>query len=282
VAGQMLQRQIEAAGVFVRTGRTLESVLGHDAVEGVVLDDGEHLPADLVVVACGVRPRVEVAQASAIPLNHGVLVNDGLATQAPGVYAIGECAEHQGRVYGMLGPAQEQADVLADILSGWDPRARYAGSKPFARLNVPGIEVAALGSVEPQLEHDELLQVLEPRRHTYRKLIVRERKLVGAALVGDTRAAPALLQTYVRGERLPEDPLEALRSASVPVTLRAVDPACTCHGVARDTLLRAISGAAADATNDAEGALGLCPKCRDELERHVGTHREARLRAVSA
>ena len=101
IAGEMLARQIDRAGIFARLGRTVESIYGDERVTGVVLDDGTTLSTDLVVLACGVRPRVDTARASGLPVNKGILVNDTLATEVPGVYAFGECAEHRGKTYGI-------------------------------------------------------------------------------------------------------------------------------------------------------------------------------------
>ncbi|HSC86998.1 MAG TPA: FAD-dependent oxidoreductase, partial [Polyangiaceae bacterium] len=219
VGGEMLRKQIERGGMFVRTGRTIERVLGTESrdglsLDGVVLDDGEQLSADMLVVACGVRPRIEVAQRSRIPVNRGIQVNDLMATEVPGVYAIGECTEHCGMTYGLVAPAWEQADVLADVLTGARPQARYHGSKLYSRLKVAGVEVASLGVLEPVLESDQVIQIIEERSLAYRKLIVRGRQLIGAQLVGNTAAASALIQTFDRDDPLPEDPLEALCSFS--------------------------------------------------------------------
>ncbi len=118
IAGEMLARQIDRTGIFARLGRTVESIYGDERVTGVVLDDGTTLSTDLVVLACGVRPRVDTARASGLPVNKGILVNDTLATEVPGVYAFGECAEHRGKTYGIVTPVWEQAAVLADVLTG--------------------------------------------------------------------------------------------------------------------------------------------------------------------
>jgi nitrite reductase (NADH) large subunit len=128
MGGEMLGQHVQRFGIFVRTGQTLEGIVGEKEVEGVVLSDGRMLPADVVVLACGVRPRVDVAKVSGIPINKGILVNDTLATEIPGVYALGECVEHRGRTYGLVAPAWEQACVLADVLTGANPQARYRGS----------------------------------------------------------------------------------------------------------------------------------------------------------
>ena len=90
------------------------------------------------MLACGIRPRVDVAKASGVPVKRGILVNDLLATQVPGVYAVGECAEHDGKVYGLVQPIWEQCAVLADVLTGANPQARYRGSKVYTRLKVAG------------------------------------------------------------------------------------------------------------------------------------------------
>lgn len=285
VGGEMLRRQIEQTGMFVRTGRTIESVVGEERVEGVILDDGEQLSADIVIAACGVRARVDVARASKIPINKGILINDTLATQVPGVYAIGECSEHQGQTYGLVAPAWEQATVLADLLSGSDPRARYRGSKLYSRLKVAGVEVASLGCTEPTLDSDQVVQVVEERKFAYRKLIVRDDKLIGAMLVGDTRAAASLIQTFDRGDSLPADPLEALCSFSAASPGSAAERMiCNCHRVNEGAIVSCIKEGA-DTTElvcDRTRAGTGCGSCKSDLAELVKLHRKPAKLAVSA
>ena len=283
VAGVMLKRQIERHGIFVRTGRTVESVYGEEEVCGVVLDDGTHLPANLVVLACGVRPRVDVARASGLPVNKGIVVNDTLATEVPGIYAFGECAEHQGKTYGIVGPVWEQAAVLADVLSGKNPASRYRGTKLYTRLKVAGVDVAAMGSIEPELESDDVIQVVEERKSAYRKLIVRGDRLIGAMLVGHTAAAASLIQLFDRDDPLPDDPLEALCprvSGSVSVE-RVV---CNCHRVT-DVALRAAIASGADsieALGERTRAGTGCGSCKSELGRLVQQGEKQRLPLLEA
>src|SRR5204862_6322084 len=184
MAGEMLARQMERFGIFIRLGRTVESVHGRietpegdagegagpvndvrlegtgpDAgpVESVTLDDDRRLPADMLVLACGVRPRIDVARASGLPINKGIIVNDALATEIPGVYALGECSEHRGQIYGIVAPAWEQAVVLADVLTGGGAaRPRYEGSKLYVRLKVAGVDVATMGTMDPEFETDDV------------------------------------------------------------------------------------------------------------------------------
>jgi nitrite reductase (NADH) large subunit len=266
IAGEMLCREIERAGIFVRTGKTVEEVYGDERIQGVILDDGTTLPADMVVLACGVRPRVDVARASGLPVNKGIIVNDALATQVPAIYAFGECAEHQGKTYGIVAPVWEQAAVLADVLSGSKPQSRYRGSKLYTRLKVAGVDVAAMGVIEPALETDQVFQIIEERKNAYRKVIVRGQQLVGAMLVGNTTAAAALVQIFDRDDPMPEDPLEVL--CQVRTTgARLERMVCSCHKVSESTLRELIQNGAEsiEAVGHATKAGTGCGSCRTEI-----------------
>jgi nitrite reductase (NADH) large subunit len=279
VGGEMLRRQIERCGMFVRVGRTIDSITGEECVEGVVLDDGEQLAADVVVVACGIRPRIEVARNSRIPVNKGILINDTLATQAPGVYAIGECTEHAGVTYGLVAPAWEQASVLAAVLTGAQPQARYRGSRPYARLKVAGVEVASFGVLEPSLETDKVIQVIEERDFTYRKLITRGSQLVGAMFVGNVSAAASLVQSFDRGDPLPADPLELLCSMSSGAASSAERTVCNCCKVSETTIVAAVKEGA-DSTQlvtEQTRAGSGCGSCKTEIARLVQLHAKQRL-----
>ncbi len=279
VGGEMLRRQIERCGMFVRVGRTIESIVGDERVEGVVLDDGEQLAADVVVVACGVRPRVDVARHSKIPVNKGILINDTLATQVPGVYAIGECTEHAGATYGLVAPAWEQATVLAGLLTGAQPQARYRGSKPYARLKVAGVEVASFGELEPCLETDRVLQVIEERDFTYRKLVLRGRQLVGAMFVGNVQHAASLVQIYDRGDPLPEDPLEVLCTLSGGGAALGERTVCNCFKVNESAIVACVREGAdsCEAVSEQTKAGSGCGSCKSEIARLVQLHAKQEL-----
>jgi nitrite reductase (NADH) large subunit len=276
LGGEMLAQQIERAGIFVRAGRTAEAVFGEERLEGIILDDGTRLPATMVVLACGVRPRVEVARASGLPVNKGIIVNDSLATQAASVYAFGECAEHRGKLYGIVTPVWEQATVLAEVLSGSKPHERYRGSKLYTRLKVAGVDVASMGLLEPELETDDTIQVIEERRGTYRKLIVRDGRLVGAMLVGNTKATATLVQAFDRGDPLPEDPLAAL-CAPLTGAAAAERQVCNCHKVTDRTLREAIAAGADSlaALGEATRAGTGCGSCKGELGQLLATVKKA-------
>lgn len=267
IGGEMLARQIEQTGIFVRTEKTVEAVYGDERIEGAILDDGTTLPADMVVLACGVRPRVEVARASGLPVNKGIIVNDTLATQVASVYAFGECAEHRGKTYGIVAPVWEQAAVLADVLSGVKTQSRYRGSKLYTRLKVAGVDVASMGVLEPELETDQVLQIIEEHRNAYRKLIVRDQHLVGAMLVGNTAATAALVQIFDRDDPMPEDPLEVLcqpRGASASAGERLI---CNCNKVTDRAIREAIDAGANSvaAIGEVTKAGTGCGSCKTEL-----------------
>ena len=271
--GELLQRAIEKMGIFVRTGTTADEVIGNGHVEAVRLRGGEVVPADLVVFACGIVPRVDVAKASGVPVKRAILVNDLLATSVPGVYAVGECAEHEGKVYGLVQPIWEQCTVLADVLTGANPRARYLGSKVYARLKVVGVEVASFGVTDAQFPTDEVVQVFEDRRGVYRKLVVRDGKLAGAILVGCAAAAPALVQMFDRDEPLPPNRLDVLATGLAPTTA-AEREVCNCNHVTEAVIVDAIRDGCdtlpvlCESTRAGTG----CGSCRGQLTGLLTTH----------
>ena len=114
---------------------------------------------------------------------------------------VGECAQHRGRVYGLVAPLWEQAKVFADHITGRDPDAAYHGSKLATKLKVMGVELASMGITEPAEERDEVVQFTEPKKGTYKKLIVRDGRLVGGILMGDISKAAYLMQCFDRDAR---------------------------------------------------------------------------------
>jgi len=236
----------------------------------VVLRGGEVLPADMVVLACGIRPRVDAAQASGVPVKAGIVVNDLLATSVPGVFAVGECSEHDGRVYGVVPPIWEQCEVLADILTGANPQARYRGSKLYTRLKVAGVEVASMGVIEPSTDSDEVIQVIEDRRGIYRKLVIRDGRLIGAVVIGEADSAPALARWFDRGDPLPPNRLDVF--CSPDVSAAAADPeVCNCHHVTESAIVGAIrDGCTSLPQLSAATRAGTgCGSCRGQLARLI-------------
>ncbi|MYW01300.1 FAD-dependent oxidoreductase [Streptomyces sp. SID3343] len=206
-AAGALRRGLEALGVAVYLGNRVRALTGTEHVDGVELANGHVLDADLVVLACGVRPRVALARAAGLRVGAGVVVDDRLATSAPGVYAIGDCAEFAGQVHGLAAAAWDQADVLAAHLTGGG--ARYAGSRTVLRLTAGPLAVAAFGTTAAR-SGDDVVRVADPTRNAYKKLVIRGDRLVAAILVGDVATAGALTRAFERDDPLPTDPVHLL------------------------------------------------------------------------
>jgi nitrite reductase (NADH) large subunit len=273
LGGQFLRRAIEGLGIEIASGVGAAGVVGEDRIEAVKLSDGRSLPADLLVLACGIRPRVDAAAASGLKIGRGILVDDRLATSEAGVYAVGECAEHDGQVYGIVEPIYEQCAVLADVLAGTDPKIRYRGSKSYTRLKVAGVGVASMGLIRPATDDDEVVQIIEERTGTYRKLIVRDDRLVGAVLVGETGCSPELARWLDRGDPLPVNRVDVLCSGGAFAA--SADPEiCNCHHVRESTLVAAIQDGRTNLNQigQATRAGTGCGSCRGQLARLLTTH----------
>lgn len=269
--GLVLRRAVEALGVGVHLGSFASAVLGSRRVTGVGLADGRQVDGDLVVLACGVRPQVSLARELGLAVDRGIVVDDELRTSDPHVYALGECAQHDGQVYGLVAPAWEQAAVLADVLTGRP--GRYTGSRTLARLKAMGLEVASMGETAPDLadcgDGLEVLQWADPVRHVYKKLVVRDGVVTGAVLLGDLSTAGAVTQAFDRATPLPVDRLHllftGLGGTVQPDTDSLDDDAvvCTCNAVTAGELRACADGGcrtvadAADATRATTGC-GTC------------------------
>lgn len=184
----------------------------HREVTGVELADGYRLDADIVVLACGVRPRTGLALAAGLDVGKGILVDDELRTSDPRIHAIGDCAEHTGRVYGLAGPALEQAEALAGVLLGTGggipsgTASGYTGTRALTRLTLTAggdrpLDLAAFGETTP-LPGDDVVRLTDATRRTYRKVVVRGDRLVGGVLLGELSSVGALARSWEDGEAL--------------------------------------------------------------------------------
>ncbi|WP_175411124.1 NAD(P)/FAD-dependent oxidoreductase [Streptomyces sp. TRM64462] len=205
-ASRLLRHHLAAdLGVEVHTECRVRGLKVEDgAVRAVELADGFVLDADLVVVACGVRPRVGLALEAGLDVRRGIVVDDELRTSDPYIHAVGDCAEHDGRLYGLAGAALEQADVLADLLTGGT--AAYRGTRALTRLSLDALELAAFGDAVPQ-PGDDTVQLADATRGAYRKVVVRGDRLVGGVLLGDLGAVGTLARAWEGDEALPDAPL---------------------------------------------------------------------------
>lgn len=211
-AAGLVREAMARKGVEVVLKADTAEVIGTDRVEGVRLVDGTLIPANLVVVAVGVRPRVDLARETGLAIGRGIQADDALATSDPAISAIGECAEHRGQVYGLVEPGYEMADILARRLAG--EGVTYEGSTIATSLKVSGLPVFSAGEIADDAEGEPII-LSDPVSGIYRKLILREGRLVGALLIGDvgegawyrelieTRAPVAAIRTELMFGRVP-------------------------------------------------------------------------------
>ena len=273
--GGMLRRAMEGFGLHVHTGKATTEILGEGQVSGLAFKDGTSIDCDMVVVAAGVRPNSEIGLRAGLTVERAIVVNDHMQSiDDRSIYAVGECAQHRGTVYGLVAPLWDQAKVFADHVTGRNAQAAYQGSKLATKLKVMGVELASMGITEPKDEHDEVIQFAEPRRGTYKKLIVRDGRLVGGILMGEISKAAYLMQAFDRDSPLPEERLALLfdlgAASPAPSPIEMPDDAriCNCNGVSKGAI-----GAAVAAGNREAGAVmtatraGLgCGSCRSQVE----------------
>ncbi len=282
--GHLMEKQIDdlAGGVLVRTlarlgiGVRLKGVpIRYDAAgeeRFIVLADGEHLPADIVVLAAGVEPDVALAREAGLTVNRAIVVDDHLRTSDPHVWAIGECAEHRGSVYGLVAPAWEHATVVANALTGGGG-ASYGGSAIVTRLKASDVDLATMG--DAHLDDDETAEVVrfvDPVRGTYKKLVIRDGRLTGAILLGENATVGAVTQLFDRGGPVPADRIALLfpgRGAATTVENPAHIPdratVCRCNNVSKRAITKCwLAGAkTVAAVAGVTRATTGCGGCRD-------------------
>ncbi|MBV8966720.1 MAG: NAD(P)/FAD-dependent oxidoreductase, partial [Mycobacteriaceae bacterium] len=249
-AGGILRRSVEALGIGVHTDKRTTKVICDDgSLAGVEFSDGQRLSCDMLVVAAGIRPNVGLAQRAGLTVQRAVVVDDHMrCVDDDDIYAVGECAQHRGQVYGLVAPLWEQAIVLADHITGVNPRAAYHGSRMATKLKVAGVDVAAMGLKAPEHDDDEFVQYCEPKHGVYKTVVVRDNKLVGATLVGDVTKVAFLMQAFDRGLPLPEERISLMFDIGTPeVAVGAAElsddaQVCNCNGVKKATIVDAVHG----------------------------------------
>jgi nitrite reductase (NADH) large subunit len=248
-AGRVLRRSLEGLGMVVHTGTRTTAIRrsADGAVTGVTFTDQTMLDVDMVLVTAGIRPNIGLAMVSGLETQRGVVVDDQLrSVDDDDIYAVGECVQHRGEVYGLVGPLWEQAVVLADHITGANPAAAYHGSRLATKLKVAGVDVAAMGLKEPERPDDEFVQFSEPSRGVYQTVIIREGVLVGATLLGDVSKVAALTHAFDRRVPLPEERIKLLFDIGVPAPevgaaeLAEEAQVCNCNGVSKGALIACV------------------------------------------
>lgn len=244
--GALLQRTMEHMGIRVLLETTVTRALGGERLTGLECGDGTALDTDMLVISCGIRPNAALAETSGLMVNRGIVVNDRMQTSDPDIYAVGECAQHRGKLYGLVAPLYDQTRVLAEHLAGVSSNGGYQGSKPVTKLKVMGVQLVSMGDTSPTDPLDEVVSYVEPSRGVYKKLIIRNNRLSGATLLGETDTAGVLTQMFLLGATLPERRADLLFGTSTGAPILSVfdlpDHAqiCHCHGVSKGQIREAI------------------------------------------
>ncbi|GAA2439633.1 FAD-dependent oxidoreductase [Actinomadura vinacea] len=295
-AGKVLARTLGRLGIRARVDVSVSALrvvldAGAPRVTGVELagcggaegaDGAEFLGADLVVLACGVRPEVGLACAAGLEVDRGIVVDEELRSVSdPAVRAIGECSQYGDTVYGLVAPAWEQATVLADLLTGADARARFTGARQITRLKAASVDLVSMGEThhgddDPDVE---VIRFADASRGTYKKVTIREDRVIGAILLGETSTAGTLTQLYDRAAPLPADRLSLFfpglggaQPADSPVRMPDAATVCHCNNVTKGQIRACWEKGArtADEVAARTRATTGCGGCRDAVEGIVG------------
>ncbi|ACO46803.1 nitrite reductase large subunit NirB [Deinococcus deserti] len=284
--GQTLQRIIEAKGIGVHTARATSAVATgmDDRVTGLVFTDGTALEADLVVFSAGIRPRDDLARACGLTVGErgGIQIDDSCRTSDPHIYAVGECALHGGRIYGLVAPGYQMARVaaahlLADLGLGGDRTARFTGADLSTRLKLLGVEVGSFGDAHGRTPGARSVSLSDNVRGTYSKVVLSpDAQVLGGLLVGDTSRYGELLDLVLSGTPL-QVPPETLIVPSLPAGAAAAPTnalVCSCENVRANALCAAVGQGARDVASlkECTGAGTGCGGCVPSL--HSLLHQE--------
>ncbi|WP_438492752.1 nitrite reductase large subunit NirB [Paenibacillus sp. IHBB 3054] len=286
-ASVMLRKELEEQGMKFLLKKQSEAILGKKRVKGLLFTDGEVAETDLIVMAVGIKPNIELARKSSIKINRGIIVNDYLETNIPGIYAVGECAEHRGIAYGLVAPLYEQGAVLAKRLAGV-PTEGYTGSITSTKLKVSGVDVFSAGQFTEQ-PGSRALRYQDEIDGVYKKLVIQDDKLIGAVLFGDTNDGAQLFSMIKKGENIKGKEKELLLGISgdalaSPKGNRLEGMAddeiiCGCNGVSKGAIAEAIqtggctSVGQIKACTKASASCGGCkPLVEGLLQLYAGDH----------
>ncbi len=272
-AAERLREHLMSMGMRIVLHDSVRQVVGDQRVQGVALLSGRTIECDTVVVATGIVPNVELALQAQLSVGRGIRVNDNMQTSDERIFAVGECAEHRGVVYGLVGPGFEQAAVAAHRIAVG--RARYQGSIVAARLKVVGQPVFSMGAVTEEAVPPEATALVFERTnaHLYRKLIIRRGRLAGAVALGEWEQLGRLQEAITRrrivwpwqrrrfrreGDLWPAAQRDAIAHWPAGTVI------CNCTGVTRGAISRAIDGGCTSVSAVAQctGASSVCGSCR--------------------
>jgi len=282
--GKLLQRKIEALGVVVHTARSTKAIVnGKDHAHRMEFADGSSLETDLIVYSAGIRPHDGLARAAKLAVGErgGITIDEYCRTSDPDIYAVGECALWNGRIFGLVAPGYQMAEVAARHIAG-DAAARFDGADMSTKLKLMGVDVASVGDALGKTAGALDYVYIDPVRGLYKKLVVSGdgKQLLGAILVGDAAEYGALLQTTLNAIPLPEHPEDMILPAREGGAAKGLGvdllPAgaliCSCNNVTKSGLCEAVAagatslGALKKATKAATSCGGCGPLVKQILD----------------
>src|SRR5690349_1206359 len=250
VAGGLLRKSLEERGMVFKMPAQTKAILGTDRVTGVSFADGEEIPADLVVMAVGIRPNFELARKAGLHCERGIVVTDTMQTYDGRIYAVGECVQHRRQTYGLVAPLFDQAKVCANHLA-MKGFATYDGSVVSTKLKVTGIDLFSAGDFAPGADKEEIV-MQDASRGVYKRIILRDKKIIGAVLYGDTIDGPWYFQHLRDGTDVSQmrerlvfgaanlgDGGHSGKNSDAAMSDDA--EICGCNGVCKVTIVKAIS-----------------------------------------
>ncbi len=273
VGSKMLQQELEAQGMEFLMEKDTEEILGDDHVTGIRFKDGTEVETDLVVMAVGVRANIGVAKDSGIEVNRAIVVNDFLETSVPNIYAVGECAEHRGNVYGLVAPLYEQGKVLADFLAGKMPQP-YEGSIVGTGLKVSGVDLYSAGTImdDPSMK---AIKVHNEFDGVYKKVLIRDNKVAGVVLFGDTSDSTRLFGMMRKNEDVSGMTSVSILSSGCEAgaegdvaSMADDDLVCGCNGVSKGTIVNAIKENGLTTVDEVGGCTNAgrsCGRCKSMI-----------------
>ncbi|HEY0826772.1 MAG TPA: nitrite reductase large subunit NirB [Bacilli bacterium] len=245
-ASSMLREALEAQGMNFLLEKQSAEIIGNEHVTGLKFKDGTKADGDLIVMAVGIRPNVELAKRAGIEVNPGIVVDDYLRTNIPNVYAVGECAQHRGIAYGLVAPLYEQGAVLAKHITEVET-APYEGSILYTKLKVSGVDVFSGGQFM-ESPGTKAIRIHDEFAGIYKKVLIKENKIIGAVLFGDTSDGTRLMQMirnqtdisgYDKTALLIETGGNTNDSSNV-AEMTDDSIICGCNGVSKGTICSAI------------------------------------------
>ncbi|SDN77148.1 nitrite reductase large subunit NirB [Alkalicoccus daliensis] len=244
-AARMLKKDLEKQGMKFKMEKQTEEILGETHVEGIRFKDGEELACDLVVMAVGIRPNTALAEKSGLEVNRAIVVNDYMETSDPSVYAVGECAEHNGMTYGLVAPLFEQGRVLAAHLTEIKSPG-YQGTVLSTQLKVAGCDLFSGGDIHEDDETDAIV-VQDAVAGVYKKILVKENKITGIVLYGDAGDGNRLFSMLKNETDISDFTTAAVfqkageeDEADLLAEMPAEETVCGCNGVTKGKIVQSI------------------------------------------